>query len=241
MSQHKDQVSEPRDVNKLSYATIKAPKQKNHSNITAVQEREVWNALSAKYARIRPQQLSEQDFQSIVKRSGVSSAVRATNATISQDYTGSREAKEIAAFHLLAKKYGSSSTKVVDITAENIASDPRVPEQHRSSDAQGLNLDFEINPVFMQEGNSADVLQDFDFDSFLDQDNGVGRLSFDTSAFIDGEDAGQTTQSTPLPSNALNSIPIMAKGNSHISHDPSHANARNKRVSKSSRHYSSYT
>jgi hypothetical protein len=41
-----------------------------------------------------------------------------------------------------------------------------------------------VNPV---NGN-ADVLQDFDFDSFLHQDGeGVDNFSFDTSGFLEGE------------------------------------------------------
>ena len=47
-------------------------------------------------------------------------------------------------------------------------------------------MDF-ANPT----GGNMDVLQDFDFDSFLHQDGeGVGEFSFDGSAFMDGGEIG---------------------------------------------------
>ena len=48
------------------------------------------------------------------------------------------------------------------------------------------NLEF-ANPG----AGSMDVLQDFDFDSFLHQDGeGVDTFSFDTSGFMDGNEIG---------------------------------------------------
>jgi hypothetical protein len=47
-------------------------------------------------------------------------------------------------------------------------------------------MDFNINPA-----GSADVLQDFDFDSFLHNDaDGNDNFNFDTSQFLDASEIG---------------------------------------------------
>ncbi len=56
---------------------------------------------------------------------------------------------------------------------------------HMQYDFQG-GMDF-ANPT----GGNMDVLQDFDFDSFLHQDGeGVSDFTFDGSAFMDGGEIG---------------------------------------------------
>jgi hypothetical protein len=66
-------------------------------------EKNVLSALSAKYAHALPGiGLTTQSLQQL----GVSVA------TISRDYTGSKEEKEIATLELLAKKYESSGSRI---------------------------------------------------------------------------------------------------------------------------------
>jgi hypothetical protein len=113
----------------------------------------VFNALSTKYA-------FKSDF-------GLGDGV-SKNATISQDHTGSRETKEIAALQILVKKYGSLATQVTS-TAQGAANDKsKTSEQTRpQKDISQPGQDIGENVLF--DGNM-DVLQDFDFDSFLHQD-----------------------------------------------------------------------
>lgn len=52
-------------------------------------------------------------------------------------------------------------------------------------------MDFQGFEFANPSGGNMDVLQDFDFDSFLHQDGGeVDGFSFDTNAFLDGGEIG---------------------------------------------------
>jgi len=132
----------------------------------AAKERDVLNALSAKYAhKLPPSSLNSKSLQEL----------GGSGQTISRDYTGSKEEKEIAALKLLVKKYEGSSFQVFSSGENSIPGQEGglfdvavgVPMSllrfHGTNCRQ--NFDF-ANP---NDGNS-DVLQDFDFDSFLHQD-----------------------------------------------------------------------
>jgi hypothetical protein len=54
-----------------------------------------------------------------------------------------------------------------------------------------LQFDFQAGMDFAPNNGSLDVLQDFDFDSFLHQDGGVeNEFNFDASSFLDENTIG---------------------------------------------------
>jgi hypothetical protein len=95
------------------------------------------------------------------------------NATISQDHTGSRETKEIAALQILVKKYGSLAPQATS-TAQSAANDKSNTSEQTRPQKDIAQTGQDIGEIglfdFSDTQGNMDVLQDFDIDSFLNQD-----------------------------------------------------------------------